>query len=360
LKYFFTSKLSITLQSNKAISEAISNKAIKKKMINQQLSLVIPRVFPQWVDEEKIITIFRQQQIGIISKVSIVRMPDTSGTGPSGTGPSGTGPSKTGTSGTGKTHPIYKAYLYFSVWFENIITENFQKRIYGKDKQARVVYDDPWFWTVFENTERVKLSKNDKRLMRLSAEIYKNTLFVQTQQEELAREMAEQKLQVAEQKLQVVEQKHQMAKQNNVIQNLQNFCIKNGLEIPFWSANHPPSAEDSSFEALSAETAVNSAEFVLHTERDFDDERDFNEGDFKDDGVYNEGYYNDEGDFIPRKYSSIPYKCAESVLEEEYGENFNYGFIPVKSYSADWKLENPYINNTPEQSRLCSYLGRCY
>jgi len=348
-------------------------------MINQQLTLVIPRVFPQWVDEEKIITIFRQQQIGIISKVSIVRMPDTSGTGPSGTGPSG----------TDKTHPIYKAYLYFSVWFENIITENFQKRIYGKDKQARVVYDDPWFWTVFENTERVKLSKNDKRLMRLSAEIYKNTLFVQTQQEELAREMAqqkhqmaEQKLQVAEQKLQVAEQKLQMAKQNNVIQNLQNFCIKNGLEIPFWSANHPPSFEDSSFEALSAETAVNSAEFVLHTEgddteRDFDDERDFNEDRdlnerylneryFKDDGVYNEGYYNDGGDFIPREYSSIPYECAKSVLEEEYdenvnyGENFNYGFIPVKSYSADWKLENPYINNTPEQSRLCSYLGRWY
>ena len=126
-------------------------------MINQRLSLVIPRVFPQWVDEAKIVKIFRDQQIGIISKVSIVRMPDE----------------------TSRKIPIYKAYLYFSVWFENIIAQNFQKRIYGKDKQARVVYDDPWFWTVFENTERIKLSKADKRMMRMSAEIYKNTQFLE-------------------------------------------------------------------------------------------------------------------------------------------------------------------------------------
>ena len=155
-------------------------------MINQSLSLVIPRVFPQWVDEAKIIKIFREQQIGIISKVSIVRMPSCE-TGPCEAGPCETGPCK-----KQRKYPIYKAYLYFSVWFDTIITKNFQKRIYGKDKQARVVYDDPWYWTVFENTERLKLSKNDQRLMRISAEMYKNTLFVQAQQEEIARELAEQ------------------------------------------------------------------------------------------------------------------------------------------------------------------------
>lgn len=225
-------------------------------MINQCLSLLIPRVFPQWVDESKIVKIFREQQIGIISKVSIERMPDEKG----------------------RKHPIYKAYLYFSVWFENIIAQNFQDRIYGKHKQACVVYDDPWFWVVFENTERLKLSKNDKRLMRLSAEMYKNALFVQAQQEEVGRELAE--------------QKQKLAEQNNTMQILQDFCIKNGLEIPFWSAKHPPSAEVSSLEALSAATAV---------------------------------------------------ACVD--------------FLPVNSYEKDWVTENPYTNNSPEQSRLCSYLG---
>jgi hypothetical protein len=292
-------------------------------MINQRLSLVIPRVFPQWVDEAKIIKIFRDQKLGEIFKVSIVRMPDEKG----------------------RNHPIYKAYLYFSVWFESIIAQNFQDRIYGKDKQARVVYDDPWFWTVFKNTERVKLSKADKRIMRISLETYKedarltrtiremkkNREFLEEQQEQLAYELAQ--------------QKQELAQQNNTMQILQDFCIKNGLEIPFWSAKHPPSAEVSSLEALSAATAVACADFVLQDDND-----------------------------QHMAYNSIPYECVDSVLfedtyevdtcevdtcevDQEFGEIFNYDFIPVNSYEADWVTENPYTNNSPEQSRLCSYLG---
>jgi hypothetical protein len=293
-------------------------------MINQRLSLVIPRVFPQYIDEAKIIKIFRDQKLGEIFKVNIVRMPDEKG----------------------RNHPIYKAYLYFSVWYESIIAQNFQDRIYGKDKQARVVYDDPWFWTVFKNTERVKLSQADKRMMRISLETYKedarltrtiremkkNREFLEEQQEQLAYELAQQKQQLAEH---LAEQKQQLAEQNNIMQILQDFCIKNGLEIPFWSAKHPPSAEVSSLEALSAATAVACADFVLqHEEQEH------------------------------MAYNSIPYECVDSVLfeetlklDQEFGEIFNYDYIPVKSYEADWVTENPYTNNSAEQSRLCSYLG---
>ena len=307
-------------------------------MINQRLSLVIPRVFPQWVDEAKIIKIFRDQKLGEIFKVNIVRT------------------NEMGTHENGRNHPIYKAYLYFSVWFESIIVQNFQDRIYGKYKQARVVYDDPWFWTVFKNTERVKLSKADKRMMRISLETYKederltrtiremkkNREFLEEQQEQLAYELAQQKQQLAEH---LAEQKQQLAEQNNAIQLLQDFCIKNGLEIPFWSAKHPPSAEVSSLEALSAATAVACADFVLQDDND-----------------------------QHMAYNSIPYECVDSVLfedtyeagtcgadtyevDQEFGEIFNYDYIPVNSYEADWVTENPYTNNSPEQSRLCSYLG---
>lgn len=294
-------------------------------MINQRLSLVIPRVFPQYIDEAKIIKIFRDQKLGEIFKVNIVRMP----------------------SEKGRKYPIYKAYLYFSVWFESIIVQNFQDRIYGKHRQARVVYDDPWYWTVFQNTECLKLSKADKRIMRISLETYKederltrtiremkkNREFLEEQQEQLAYELAQQKQELAQ-------QKQQLAEQNNTMQILQDFCIKNGLEIPFWSAKHPPSAEVSSLEALSAATAVACADFVLqHEEQEH------------------------------MAYNSIPYECVDSVLfeetceadtlklDQEFGEIFNYDFIPVNSYEAEWVTENPYTNNSPEQSRRCSYLG---
>lgn len=117
--------------------------------VNQKLSLMIPRVFPQWVDEQKMIDIFHQQHIGKVYKVSIIRMPDSKK----------------------RDYPIYQAFIYFSAWYENDIAFNFQQRIYGPKAQARVVYDDPWFWVAFENTKR-RLSNNDKRIMRLGYQAY--------------------------------------------------------------------------------------------------------------------------------------------------------------------------------------------
>jgi len=117
--------------------------------LDQTLSLMIPRVFPQWIDEEKIIEIFDKQHLGRVYKVSIIRMPDSKK----------------------RSYPIYQAYVYFSAWYDNEIAYNFQQRIFGAKAQARVVYDDPWFWVVFENTKK-RLSNNDKRIMRLGYQAY--------------------------------------------------------------------------------------------------------------------------------------------------------------------------------------------
>ena len=110
---------------------------------------MIPRVFPQWIDEQTIIDIFHQQHLGRVYKVSIIRVPDSKK----------------------RSFPIYKAIIYFSAWYDNTIAYNFQQRIFGAKKQARVVYDDPWYWVVFENKTR-RLSNNDKRLMRLGYQAY--------------------------------------------------------------------------------------------------------------------------------------------------------------------------------------------
>lgn len=117
--------------------------------LDQTLSLMIPRVFPQWIDEEKIIDIFHKQQLGRVYKVSIIRLPDSKK----------------------RSYPIYQAYVYFNAWYDNEIAYNFQQRIFGVKAQARVVYDDPWFWVVFENTKK-RLSNNDKRIMRLGYQAY--------------------------------------------------------------------------------------------------------------------------------------------------------------------------------------------
>jgi hypothetical protein len=130
--------------------------------IDQSLSLMIPRVFPQWTDEQKIIDVFHQQQLGRVYKVSVIRMPDSNKRG----------------------IPIYQAFVYFSAWYENTIVHNFQQRIFGAKKQARVVYDDPWYWVVFENKKR-RLSNNDKRIMRIGYQTYVAEQYMLAQDERI-------------------------------------------------------------------------------------------------------------------------------------------------------------------------------
>jgi hypothetical protein len=135
--------------------------------IDQSLSLMIPRVFPQWIDEQTIIDIFHQQHLGRVYKVSIIRMPDSKK----------------------RSYPIYKAIIYFSAWYDNLIAYNFQQRIFGVKKQARVVYDDPWYWVVFENTSR-RLSNNDKRMIRLGYQAYLHEQLV-VEQDQRIRDLEE-------------------------------------------------------------------------------------------------------------------------------------------------------------------------
>jgi hypothetical protein len=121
--------------------------------INQHLSLMIPRVFPQWTNEQHIMDVFHKQDIGKVYKVTIVRTPDE----------------------RGRHYPIYQAFIHFSVWYDNEIAYHFQQRIYNSEKkQTKVVYDDPWFWVVFENkSKNHSLRKEEIRLMQMEFQLYK-------------------------------------------------------------------------------------------------------------------------------------------------------------------------------------------
>ncbi len=45
----------------------------------------------------------------------------------------------------------YDICVYFDYWYDNTATRNLQNKIISKSNKAKIVYDDPWYWTVYEN-----------------------------------------------------------------------------------------------------------------------------------------------------------------------------------------------------------------
>jgi hypothetical protein len=47
--------------------------------------------------------------------------------------------------------PYHSTYVHFNYWFENQVARNFYDRVIHPEKEARIVYDDPWYWVVLKN-----------------------------------------------------------------------------------------------------------------------------------------------------------------------------------------------------------------
>jgi hypothetical protein len=47
--------------------------------------------------------------------------------------------------------PYNAAYIHFHAWHNNHATVNLQARVLDPTQEARIVYDDPWYWIVLEN-----------------------------------------------------------------------------------------------------------------------------------------------------------------------------------------------------------------
>ena len=93
----------------------------------QNLSLFIPYVFAN-ITQERIARVFENNHLGVVDHVDFVRKTDKNG------------------------KAYHAVYVHFSHWFNNSVAENFQERVLSPDKEARVVYDDPWYWIVLQNT----------------------------------------------------------------------------------------------------------------------------------------------------------------------------------------------------------------
>jgi hypothetical protein len=100
------------------------------------VSLYIPHVFAN-ISKEEVINVFEGLRIGKVSNIDFVnKMGD---------------------------HSQYNAvYVHFEYWYDNAAARNFQERVLNPDKEARIVYDDPWYWIVLENKANKHVSGDRK------------------------------------------------------------------------------------------------------------------------------------------------------------------------------------------------------
>ena len=89
------------------------------------ISLYIPHVFAN-ITKNRIVETFEKLRIGSINRIDFIS----------------------------KRSPIGNfnaVYIHFSQWYDNSASRNFQERVLNQNMEARIVYDEPWFWIVLEN-----------------------------------------------------------------------------------------------------------------------------------------------------------------------------------------------------------------
>ena len=96
-------------------------------MQTHQLSLYIPRVFAN-ISKERIAHVFESLQIGSVAYVDFVPRED---------------------SNTGE--PYNMAFIHFTKYYDNTASENFQAKVKDPNHEAKIVYDDPWYWICLPN-----------------------------------------------------------------------------------------------------------------------------------------------------------------------------------------------------------------
>ena len=92
------------------------------------LSLYIPRVFNN-IPKQKIFDVFDSLNIGKVSFVDFVPRED---------------------SRSGETYNM--AFVHFVNYYDNIASNNFQEKVRDPKHEAKIVYDDPWYWICLPNS----------------------------------------------------------------------------------------------------------------------------------------------------------------------------------------------------------------
>jgi len=96
-------------------------------------SIYIPRIFEN-ITSEKIKYAFEILDLGIVSYIDLVQR----------------GPSKS-----------KMAFVHFSEWSTNPSAQNLARKILDPNSQAKLVYDDPWYWILLPNNKPIGLPREE-------------------------------------------------------------------------------------------------------------------------------------------------------------------------------------------------------
>jgi hypothetical protein len=90
------------------------------------MSVYIPHVFSN-ITEDRITRVFESLSLAKVKHIDFVAKMSKYGT-------------------------VYNAaYIHFEYWYDTVTSQSFQERVRNPDKEARLVYDEPWYWIVLEN-----------------------------------------------------------------------------------------------------------------------------------------------------------------------------------------------------------------
>jgi hypothetical protein len=109
----------------------------------QNISLYIPHIFSNFTRGD-VAYQFERLDIGEIERVDFVAKISANGV------------------------PYNAAYIHFRHWNENPAARNLQERVLNPNKEAHLVYEDPWYWICLENKTR-KYNPSDRK-KRISVE----------------------------------------------------------------------------------------------------------------------------------------------------------------------------------------------
>jgi hypothetical protein len=124
-------------------------------MFSQKLSIYIPHVFSN-ITKERIVEIFSKQSIGEVDRIDFVP--------------------KKGKDG----REYHMAFIHMKSWYDNECVRNLQARILDKNTEARIVYDDPWYWNLYENVNPRSASE-----LKMEEQIFSLTKTVNIQSERI-------------------------------------------------------------------------------------------------------------------------------------------------------------------------------